>query len=65
MSDRPTPVPPPDQDTPAFSATRVAAMVMRYVYLFKGSWPRLLELTYWPTMQMILWGFLTLYLAEH
>lgn len=65
MSDRPIPVPPPDQDTPAFSATRVAAMVMRYVYLFKGSWPRLLELTYWPTMQMILWGFLTLYLAEH
>lgn len=58
-------VPPPDQDMPAFSVSRVAAMVMRYVYLFKGSWPRLLELTYWPTMQMILWGFITLYLAQH
>ncbi len=64
MSDTARPVPAPEQDTPAFSVSRIAAMVLRYVYLFKGSWPRLLELTYWPTMQMILWGFLTLYLAQ-
>lgn len=64
MSEPGTPVPAPDQDMPAFSANRVAAMVLRYTYLFKSSWPRLLELAYWPTMQMILWGFLTLYLAD-
>jgi ABC-2 type transport system permease protein len=48
----------------AFSAGRVYAMVLRYVYLLRRSWPRLLELAYWPTMQMILWGFITLFLAS-
>lgn len=47
----------------AFSFERVFAMVLRYVYLLRRSWPRLLELAYWPTMQMILWGFITLFLA--
>lgn len=41
------------------SAQRVYAMILRYVYLMRGSWPRLLELVYWPTMQMILWGFIS------
>jgi ABC-2 type transport system permease protein len=49
----------------AFSLRRVTAMVLRYVYLLKGSWPRVLELAYWPTMQMILWGFITLFLVQH
>ena len=42
---------------------RMQAMVLRYVYLYRGSWPRLLELAYWPTMQMVMWGFLTIFLA--
>lgn len=41
-----------------FSAQRVGAMVLRYSYLMRHSWPRVLELAYWPTMQMILWGFI-------
>ena len=49
----------------AFSPLRVAAMVMRYWYLLKGSWPRILELAYWPTMQVIMWGFLTTFLAQN
>lgn len=49
----------------AFSPLRVSAMVMRYWYLLRGSWPRILELAYWPTMQVVLWGFLTLYLAQN
>jgi len=44
------------------SARRIAAMVRRYWYLIKGSWPRLAELAYWPTIQMILWGFVSSYL---
>lgn len=48
----------------AFSPGRVYAMVLRYVYLLRRSWPRVLELAYWPTMQMILWGFITLFLAN-
>ncbi|MDA8360669.1 MAG: ABC transporter permease [Gammaproteobacteria bacterium] len=47
------------------SARRMTAMVERYMYLLKGSWPRLVELAYWPTMQIILWGFLSEYLVGH
>ena len=42
----------------AVSPTRVGAMVLRYYYLMRSSWPRLLELIYWPLVQMLMWGFL-------
>jgi ABC-2 type transport system permease protein len=45
------------------SARRVGAMVLRYWYLLRSSWPRLLELIYWPAVQMLMWGFLQLYIA--
>ena len=45
-----------------FSPRRIAAMILRYWYLLRGSWPRLLELAYWPTIQMIIWGLITLHL---
>lgn len=45
------------------SAARTFAMVTRYVYLVRGSWPRVVELVYWPTVQMLMWGFLQTYLA--
>lgn len=38
-------------------------MVLRYVYVLRSSWPRVLELAYWPTVQMILWGFISQFLA--
>lgn len=50
---------------PTASARRIGAMILRYVYLFKGSWPRIVELAYWPTVQVILWGFITLHLMTH
>ena len=43
----------------AFSPRRIAAMVMRHVYVLRTSWPRIFELAYWPTLQMILWGFIS------
>jgi len=48
-----------------FSMRRVGAMVLRYVYLMRGSWPRIAELIYWPTVQMILWGFITKFFLTH
>ena len=48
----------------AFSLRRVFAMVRRYWYLLRGSWPRIVELMYWPTIQMIMWGFITLHLRD-
>jgi ABC-2 type transport system permease protein len=49
----------------AISGRRIAAMVSRYVYLLRSSWPRLLELIYWPAVQMLMWGFLQLYIAQN
>lgn len=43
------------------SIGRVAAMTLRYWYLLRKSWPRLVELVYWPTLNMIVWGLLTFY----
>jgi len=45
------------------SVNRIGAMVLRHLYLLRRSWPRILELIYWPTVQLILWGFITLFLA--
>jgi len=41
------------------SLRRIGAMILRYLYLLRGSWPRILELFYWPAVQLILWGFIT------
>ena len=48
-----------------FSWRRVAALLLRHLYVLRRSWPRLLELAYWPTMQMMLWGFITTFFLEH
>jgi ABC-2 type transport system permease protein len=47
------------------SLHRIGAMILRYWYLLKSSWPRLLELMYWPVMQVITWGFLQTYVAQN
>ena len=46
-----------------FSLPRTGAMVRRYLYLLRSSWPRLLELVYWPAVQMVTWGFLQTYIG--
>jgi len=42
---------------------RIGALVRRYVYLLRSSGVRLIELIYWPFLQMLTWGFLQKYLA--
>jgi ABC-2 type transport system permease protein len=49
----------------SFSVNRVAAMVRRYWFLLRSSWPRILDLIYWPTVQMLMWGFLQLYVSQN
>src|SRR3974390_2428731 len=44
------------------SLGRVWAMLLRYLYLLRSSWPRTLELLYWPTLQMLIWGFMSQFL---
>jgi len=48
-----------------FSLHRVAAMVRRYWYLLRSSWPRILDLIYWPMVQMLMWGFLQTYIQQN
>lgn len=49
----------------ACSARRISAMMLRHWYLLRSSWPRLLDLIYWPTVQMVTWGFLQYYIATN
>jgi ABC-2 type transport system permease protein len=37
---------------------------MRYLYLYTRNWVRLVELVFWPTMELVLWGSLTIFLRE-
>jgi ABC-2 type transport system permease protein len=48
--------------TSAFSFRRVGAMVLRHLYILKGSWPRILEMAYWPAVNMVVWGFTSQFL---
>jgi ABC-2 type transport system permease protein len=45
------------------SARRIWGLMYRHLALYRRSWPRLFELAYWPVLQMIVWGFITAYLA--
>ena len=45
------------------SLRRIRAICRRHAYLLLRSWPRLISMAYYPTVTMILWAFVTLYLA--
>jgi ABC-2 type transport system permease protein len=49
----------------AIAPHRVAAMVARYLYLLRSSWSRILDLIYWPAVQLFVWGFLQLYISQN
>ena len=38
---------------------------LRHIYLIKGSFPRILDLIYWPTIQIVLWGFVSKFFTLH
>jgi len=41
---------------------RVTAVMLRHIYLLRRSPLRLLEMCYWPLMNMLMWGFISVYL---
>jgi ABC-2 type transport system permease protein len=43
---------------------RVGALVARHLYLYRRSLPRIMEIFYWPFLDLVIWGFITLYLAK-
>ena len=44
---------------------RIIGLMLRHYYLYRGSIPRIIELAYWPLMQIMLWGFITQYFQQH
>jgi len=44
---------------------RIYALSLRHIYLIKGSLPRILDLIYWPTIQIVLWGFISKFFTLH
>jgi len=38
---------------------RMFGLFLRHFFLIKGSFPRILDLIYWPSIQIILWGFIS------
>lgn len=47
----------------ASSTRRIWGLMYRHLALYRGSWPRLLELAYWPVLQMLIWGFTASFIA--
>ncbi len=47
-----------------FSLRRVGGIMLRQAYLYKRTLHRWLEILYWPTVDVMLWGFITLYLQR-
>jgi len=44
---------------------RMYALYLRHIYLIKSSFPRILDLIYWPTIQIVLWGFISKFFTLH
>ena len=38
---------------------RIAALVIRHLYLYRRSLPRVMEIIYWPFLDLVVWGFIT------
>ena len=38
---------------------RIYGLFLRHMYLIIGSIPRIVDLVYWPTIQILLWGFIS------
>ncbi len=46
--------------SPLPSLRRIHGLTLRHLYLYKESWPRLVEMMYWPILNIILFGFISM-----
>ena len=44
---------------------KMYGLFLRHFYLIKSSLPRILDLIYWPTIQIILWGFISKFFSMY
>ena len=47
------------------SFIRIYGLFLRHFYLITRSFPRVLDLIYWPSIQITLWGFISNFFASH
>jgi ABC-2 type transport system permease protein len=45
------------------SLRRIWGLIYRHAALYRTSWPRVLELAYWPVLQLCIWGFTARFFA--
>lgn len=43
---------------------RINALLIRHLYLYQRSVPRLMDILFWPILELLLWGFLSMYLEK-
>lgn len=43
---------------------RISALLLRYLYIYPRSVPRILDIFIWPLVDILIWGFLTIYLQQ-
>ena len=44
---------------------KIYGLSLRHYYLIKSSFPRIMDLIYWPTIQIVLWGFISKFFTMH
>ena len=44
---------------------RMYGLFLRHFFLITRSFPRILDLIYWPTIQITLWGFISLFFSTY
>ncbi len=49
---------------PGLSGARIFALLLRQLFLYRRSMIRSLEIVYWPVMDLLVWGFLSVYVAR-
>lgn len=57
-------LPPPTGDTNlAARCSRISALLLRHYYILRSSPARVVDIMFWPAVQMILWGFISRFFA--
>lgn len=43
---------------------RIKALLLRYGYIYRRSPTRMMDIVFWPILELMLWGFVSLYLSQ-
>jgi ABC-2 type transport system permease protein len=46
------------------STRRIWGLIYRHLAVYRRSWPRIVEMAYWPALQLMIWGFTASFFAH-